>query len=133
MKRLIKRFVIVLALCLAVVGVMAAPAMASALKVPLNPIGTDPGGGFVIFNDTSGPDNLQIQMSLKGALPNSTYEVYVNTGGSDFLAGTVTTNPQGNANFHFSGSWTGPASTVGLGLQRPHGVWQFGTGPQPYP
>lgn len=122
-----KRLLIVLALCLVVVGIVAAPVLAKAEKVSLNPIGTDPGSGYVVFNDTSGPDNVQIEMSLKGALANTSYDVYVHIGAPDTYVATITTNAQGNANFHYSTSVAPGDQQVGLGLKRA-GVWQFGTG-----
>ena len=116
-------------ICLAaVVLCVAGVALAKAVKVELNPIGDDPGGGFVIFNDTSGPENVQVQMSLKGALPKTDYDVIVHVGGPDTYVATITTNAKGNANFHYSGSADPvPGNWVGLGLKRA-GEWQFGTG-----
>ncbi len=116
-------------ICLtAVVLCLGGITLAKALKVKLNPIGTDPGGGFVIFNDTSGgPYNVQIQMSLKGALPNTNYVVFVHIGAPDKNVATVTTNAKGNANFHYSSSVASGDQQVGLGLKR-EGEWQFGTG-----
>lgn len=115
-------------ICLAtVVLCVAGIALAKAAKVELNQIGVDPGGGFVIFNDTSGPENVQIQMSLKGALPKTDYDVIVHIGAPDVYVATVTTNAKGNANFHYSASVASGEQQVGLGLKR-GGVWQFGTG-----
>ena len=118
-----------LLICLAaVVLCVAGVALAKAVKVDLNPIGVDPGGGFVVFNNTSGPENVQVQMSLKGALPNTDYDVIVHVGGPDTYVATITTNAKGNANFHYSGSADPvPGNWVGLGLKR-EGAWQFGTG-----
>jgi len=117
-----------LLICLAaVVLCVAGIALAKAVKVDLNPIGVDPGGGFVVFNNTSGPENVQVQMSLKGALPNTDYDVIVHVGGPDTHVATITTNAKGNANFHYSGSADPvPGNWVGLGLKREG--WQFGTG-----
>ena len=113
-------------ICLtAVVLCLGGIALAKAVKVELNPISVDPGCGFVIFNNTSGPENVQIQMSLKGALPKTDYDVIVHINGSDTYVATVTTNAKGNANFHYSYSRTG--KHVGLGLKR-EGAWRFGTG-----
>jgi hypothetical protein len=116
-------------ICLtAVVLCLGGITLAKALKVKLNPIGTDPGGGFVIFNDTSGgPYNVQIQMSLKGAKPNTNYDVIVHIGAPDTHVATVTTNAKGNANLHYSSSVASGDQQVGLGLKR-EGEWQFGTG-----
>jgi len=118
-----------LLICLAaVVLCVAGIALAKAVKADLNPIGADPGGGFVVFNNTSGPENVQVQMSLKGALPNTDYDVIVHVGGSDTYVATITTNAKGNANFHYSGSADPvPENWVGLGLKR-EGAWQFGVG-----
>ncbi len=119
----------VLMTCLAaVVLCVAGIALAKAVKVDLNPIGVDSGGGFVVFNNTSGPENVQVQMSLKGALPNTDYDVFVHIDGPDTYVATITTNAMGNANFHYSGSADPvPGNWVGLGLKR-EGAWQFGTG-----
>jgi len=115
-------------ICLAaVVLCVAGIALAKAVKVELNQIGSDPGGGFVIFNNTSGPENVQIQMSLKGALPKTDYDVIVHIGAPDAYVATVTTNAKGNANFHYGGSVASGDQKVGLGLKR-DGDWQFGTG-----
>ena len=123
-----KKLLIALAICLVVVGIMGGPVLAKAQKVPLNPIGTDSGGGFVVFNDTSGPNNVQLQMSLKGAEPEAVYDVIVHMNGKDTFVGTVTTNKKGNANFHWSWSEAGSGTRrLGLGLKR-EGQWQFGTG-----
>ena len=127
-----KKIAVALALGAIVVGTMTVPALAAAQKVPLNPIGSDPGGGFVVFNDTSGPDNLQVQLSLKGAMSNATYDVIVRVSGVDVLVGTITTNKKGNANFHWSGSTAPGVGSTGLGLKRA-GVWQFGTGGVDHP
>jgi len=117
-----------LLICLAaVVLCVAGVALAKAVKAELNSIGVDPGGGFVIFNDTSGPENVQIQMSLKGALPKADYDVIVHIGAPDAYVATVTTNVKGNANFHYSASVASGEQQVGLGLKR-EGAWQFGTG-----
>ena len=122
-----KKTAIAMVICLVVLVMAAAPVMAAAQKVDLNQIGTDPGCGFVIFNDTSGPDNVQIQMSLKGALPKTNYDVIVHIGAPDTYVATVTTNVKGNVNFHYSASVASGDQQVGLGLKRA-GAWQFGTG-----
>ena len=125
-------FICLTAVVLCVGGV----ALAKAVKVDLNPIShintatveQDPGSGFVVFNDASGPENVQVQMSLKGALPKTNYDVIVHVGGPDTYVATITTNAKGNANFHYSGSADPtPGNWVGLGLKR-EGAWQFGTG-----
>jgi hypothetical protein len=124
MKRKKMLFICLTAVVLCLGGI----ALAKAVKAELNPIGIDPGCGFVIFNDTSGPENVQVQMSLKGALPCTEYDVIVHVGGPDTYVATITTNAKGNANFHYSGSADPvPGNWVGLGLKR-EGAWQFGTG-----
>lgn len=130
-----KKVLRVLIIALALVGVLVIPALAAkggqgkgAQKVTLIPYpgGTDPGGGFVIFNDTSGPDNVQTQMSLKGAPANTVYDVWVMINDVITHVGTVTTNPKGNANFHCSYSEAGSGvQKLGLALWR--GGWQFHT------
>ncbi len=123
MKRKKLLFICLIAVTLCVGGI----ALAKAIKVGLVPIGSDPGGGFVIFNNTSGPENVQVQMSLKGALPLTDYDVIVHLGAPDTYVATVTTNIRGNVNFHYSASVASGEQEVGLGLKR-DGMWQFGTG-----
>ena len=123
-----KKLTIAVVLSLVLITVGSGVALAKAQKVSLTPIGSDSGSGFVVFNDTSGPDNVQLEMSLKGALANTTYDVIVHMNGADAPVGTVTTNTKGNANFHWSWSEAGSGNRrLGLGLKR-EGVWQFGTG-----
>lgn len=120
----------VIAIALAVVLLLtvgSGVALAKAQKLDLNEIGTDSGSGFVIFNDNSGPNNVNIQMSLKRAEPNTEYDVYVHVGAPDAYVATVKTNRKGNVNFHYSGSVASGDQLVGLGLKRA-GEWQFGTG-----
>jgi hypothetical protein len=118
-----KKLAIVLALCLMMFVVTAVPVLAAAQKVdlvlcPINyPTGGDvgalngtappPGGGFVVFNNSAGTNhNLEVTVSLKGVMPNTAYDIYLFTDNAWYAgakAGTVTTNGQGNANFHMNG------------------------------
>jgi len=120
-----KKLIIALALCLAMLGVMAGPVLAAAQKVnlvlcPINyPSGSGitaqnggapppaPGGGFVVFNNSAGSNhNLEVTVSLKDVEPNTSYDIYVFVDGAWYAgakAGTTTTNPSGNANFHING------------------------------
>ena len=127
-----KKLIAIMVVAIMVPILVASPAFAKAQKADLNQIGSDPGSGFVVFNDTSGPNNVQLQMSLKGALPDTVYDVIVHMNGSDTPVGTITTNSAGNANFHLSWSEDSPGvRRMGLGLKR-SGVWQFGTGGVPH-
>ncbi len=98
-----------------ILGLTVALALAAAQKVtlvpcPVNfPAGTEPppGGGFVIFNNPRGADHdLDVTVSLKAVEPNTSYNIYVFVDGAQLngaKAGTVDTNPRGNANFHLNG------------------------------
>ena len=110
-----KKIAIALALCLVMVGIMAAPVFAAAQKVDLVSVSDDPGRGFVIANACQGPLTLDLysgnyyhgasdmQLSLKGAKPNADYDVFMMI---SLLPGvwvpitTITTSEQGNANLH---------------------------------
>lgn len=76
---------------------------------PINyPVGSTvpPGGGFVIFNNPADAEhNLEMVVSMKGAEPNKAYDIYlfVDQGINGKKLGTITTNRQGNANFHTQG------------------------------
>jgi hypothetical protein len=86
-----------------VVGLVATPAFAKAEKVDLVPIAGLPGGGAVVLNNSSGRNNLEVTVQLKGAPADFTYAVYVFVDGAwigGAPAGTMTTNGLGNATFH---------------------------------
>ena len=97
-----RRFLSALALGLLVVGLAATPAVARAEKVDLAPVAGVPGGGAVIFNNSSGPNNLELTVQLKAVLPSFTYDVYLFVDGAYGAGpvGTITTNGVGNATFH---------------------------------
>jgi hypothetical protein len=107
-----KRRIALLVLCLSVVAALAVPVIAAAQKTalvpcPLNypdPASAPPGGGFVIFNNSAGPDNLEMTLALKGVMPDTAYDIYlgVDVWGTPGKIGTVTTNKQGNATFHLN-------------------------------
>jgi len=96
-----KKILIALALCLVVVGIMAVPALAAAQKVELTPYSgqADPGTGFVVLNNSTG--GAELTVSLKGAVADAEYTVLANVDSAGWISiGTMTTNGQGNANFH---------------------------------
>ena len=105
-----RRLVSALTLGMLVAGLMAAPVLAKAEKVdligcPIN--GITGGGGAVVFNNSSGPNNLKVTVQLKNVTPDTVYDVYVFVDGGWYggaLAGTVTTNGVGNATFHMNGA-----------------------------
>jgi hypothetical protein len=107
-----KKTMIAVVLSLALVALVAAPLMAAAQKANLvpcpinypNPAALPPGGGFVVFNNSAGPNNLEMTVALKGVMPNTEYDIYlgVDVWGTPGKVGTVTTNAQGNANFHLN-------------------------------
>jgi hypothetical protein len=107
---------------LLMVTVLVAPALGAAQKVALEPAVAfpgNPGGGFVVFNNSAGPENLHFTVALKGVLPDTAYDIYhyVDTCGltsGQTPDGTVTTNSQGNATLHVNTSV--PAGTHQLGI-----------------
>jgi len=111
-----RKTILEVAVVLAVVALIAVPVMAAAQKANLIPcvvtypdgVTPPPGGGFVIFNNTSGPNNLVMTLALKGVQPNTEYDIYLGVDswglvpGDVVKVGTVKTNRQGNANFHLN-------------------------------
>lgn len=101
-----KKLITASALCLLMVAIIAVPALAAAQKVDLAPAPVLPpnsGGGFVVFNNSAGPNNLEVTVALKGVAAGATYDIFLFVDGAWYNAapiGTVTTNKQGNANFH---------------------------------
>ena len=128
-----KKILIALALCLVAVGLIVSPAMAAAQKVDLAPIAGLNGGGFVIFNNSSGPNNLEVTVSLKGAAAN-TYGVFLFVDGVWYggaPVGAITPNKQGNANFHINVA-VAPGThllAVDVALPLPSGADQYLTSP----
>ena len=109
-----KKTIIEVALVLAIVALVAIPVMAAAQKVSLvacprnypDTVTPPPGGGFVIFNNTSGRNNLILTLALKGVEPDTAYDIYlgVDVWGTPGKVGTITTDAEGNANFHLNTS-----------------------------
>lgn len=100
-----RRTTIAVVLSLVVVAMIAVPVMAAAQKLGLTPIAGLSGSGFVVINSSSGPNNMELTVSLKGAPANTTYEVWLEVDGQPTLGpavGTFTTNKQGNGNFHIN-------------------------------
>ena len=109
----IKRTIATGAMTAALFASMAAAVFAGAGKAPLynapgnftcptgaQPAVGDPTFGFVVLN-TTGNGWLIANVALKGATPDSTYDIYVNQdpGGCPTVAvDTLTTNGQGNGN-----------------------------------
>jgi hypothetical protein len=102
-----KRVLFALVLCIALVGIVAIPIFAdAAVKLELAPIVGLSGSGFVVFNNSSGPNNnMELTVSLKGAAADTTYEVWLEKNGQPAFGppvGTFTTNGKGNGNFHIN-------------------------------
>ncbi len=100
-----KKLLIALALCLLMVGLMVSPALAATQKVPLiNDSGNpNPGTGYATFITNQGDNELVVNVTLKRALPNTTYSVilsYKLVDSSDWLTYetiySFKTNGQGN-------------------------------------
>jgi len=112
-----KKAMLLTAVAALLVTLVAVPVvMAAAQKVNLVPCPSNypgpgpepkpfpPGGGFVVFNNSAGPNNLVMTVALKGVLPKTAYDIYlgVDSWGTPGKVGTVKTNGQGNANFHLN-------------------------------
>ncbi len=99
-----KKILIAIVLCLSLVALMVSPVMAAANKLDLIAKDGLTGGGFVIVNNSAGPNNLEVTVSLKGAEA-GTYSVFLFVDGvwySGAPVGDITPNAQGNANFHIN-------------------------------
>jgi hypothetical protein len=105
----VKKIIIALMICIAVLGIITAPAIAAAGKADLVAQGSEPGGGFIIVNVTSSPGpagcsaKLEGTISLKGAYSNTTYDVQVPFWSSYIDLGTLTTDKAGYATMHSFG------------------------------
>jgi hypothetical protein len=66
---------------------------------PVTPSAGTKSFGFAILN-TTGHGRVNVEVSLKGAAPNSTYSVYLDQAGTCSLAFTLHTNSRGNGNRH---------------------------------
>jgi hypothetical protein len=98
------------------VTVLATPVLGAAQKVALVPCAAEltsgctanseplGGGGFVVFNNSAGENNLQLTVALKKVTPETAYDIYlfVNQTASGTKLGTVMTNEVGNATFHLN-------------------------------
>ena len=91
------------------------------------------GGGFVVFNNSAGPNNLELTVALKGAPADATYDIYLFVDGAWYNGapvGTVTTNKQGNANFHINVALTSGTQALAVDVALPvSGSDQFLTNP----
>lgn len=68
---------------------------------PVSPSAGTPSFGFAILN-TTGHGRVNVEVSLKGAAPNSTYSVYLDQAGACSPAFTLHTNSRGNGNRHLN-------------------------------
>ncbi len=122
-----KRLVFAVALCLVLVALSAVPVFADAggvpnggsLKLPLAPAtwnGVTSGGGFAIINNGAGQcHNLELVVSIKGATPDFTYNVWLENGSSPIgIVGELTTNKAGNGTFTYVGSMTPGEYNLGV-------------------
>jgi len=100
----VKKVLISLVLGLAMVALGTAPALAEAHSVPLaNGDSAFPGGGSVVFNGPAGNNQFDFELALKGAEPETAYDVYLDIpslGVFGWSLGTITTSAAGNANLH---------------------------------
>jgi len=103
-----RRLASALVLGMLVGGLVATPVLAKADKVDLTLAAAFPdlpGGGAVIFNNSSGPNNLKVTVQLKKVTPDFTFDVYLFVDGAWYggaPVGTITTNGVGNATFHMN-------------------------------
>ena len=109
---------------------VASPVFAKAQKVdlsadPRNPDFTDRAGeGFVVFNNSSGENNLEVTVSLKNAdvdaLGVTELDVYLYVKpGPSVKIGTITLNNKGNGNFHANCSVPSEDQELALVLTKP--------------
>jgi hypothetical protein len=112
-----KKILFALALGLILVATMAVPATAAAQKLALAPIAGLTGSGFAVINSSSGPNNFELTVSLKGAAPNTNFEVYLELGSTPIgVVGTFTTNKAGNGNFHINMAMVPGTYNLGIDL-----------------
>jgi hypothetical protein len=111
-----KRLAVVLGTCLLMVTVLATPVLGAAQKVALVPCASElasgcapnseplGGGGFVVFNNSAGENNLVLTVALKKVTPETAYDIYlfVDQTATGTKLGTVMTNEVGNATFHMN-------------------------------
>jgi len=103
-----RRLASALALGMLVAGLVAAPVLAKADKVDMPPVSWVaglPGDGAVIFNNSSGPNNLEVTVQLKGVKADFAYDVFLFVDNAWYGAApvaTITTNGAGNATFHMN-------------------------------
>lgn len=111
-----RKLVIGVALCLAIVGLLAGPLLAQgaglgAVKLPLyvldsSQLWDDPCGGWgpqvgwAAISTTNANGKLIVKPHLDNGRPNTTFDIYVKINGPDYIGpvGQLTTNHQGKAN-----------------------------------
>jgi hypothetical protein len=125
-----KRLAIALGTGLLMVTVLVAPALGAAQKVEMVPCPTElssgchdaagPGGGFVVFNNSGGPNNLHVTVALKGVTPETAYDIwlFVDQTATGAKLGTVTTNEVGNATFHVNTAVVRGEHDLGIDVTR---------------
>jgi hypothetical protein len=125
-----KKILIALALCLVVVGLMAAPVLAATQKVPMytygNPAYPRP-GCYATFITNQGDNTLTILATVKGALPKAKYEVLLVVDGYSYSFGNITTSSKGtwggqNQQSEFEKVLPAGTYNVTLGLLNPSDV-----------
>jgi len=109
-----KKLGIVTLVLVLLLGLGAMSAYAKAQKVDLEPYTANPqyaeltGGGFVIFNNSSDPNNLEVTISVKKAdtsISGTELDVWLYVGGVLHQKYTgMTLNAKGNGNFHINTS-----------------------------
>ena len=109
---------IIFAVVLGVVAVvmLGVPVLAAAQRLPLEQrCGNTSGGGSVVLYDSKAPNSVEMELILRGALPNQGYDVICRTWLPDYsnysetTVGTVYTNKGGAA----IGSYTLSVATPG--------------------
>jgi hypothetical protein len=121
----VKRLASALVLGLLVLALAGTPALASAHKVNLAPSaenGVTTGMATAIFNNSSGVKNLQVTVQVKGANADFTYAMYLFVDGAWYHGapvGTVMTDGDGNATFHFNGAVAAGSHLVGMDVAIP--------------
>jgi hypothetical protein len=111
-----KKVIFAVALCVAAVAMLGGPALAAGQRLPLElRCGNTSGGGSVVLHDSKAPNSMEMELVLRGALPNQGYDVICRTWLPDYsnysetTVGTVYTNNGGAAR----GSYTLSVATPG--------------------
>ncbi len=101
-----KKILIALVLCLAMVSLIATPAFAATQKRDLVQNSTGYAVGYATFITNEGDNALVVKITLKGALQKAKYDVYLDIGG-DLIEPFDPSNKIGSLITNSRGNWGG--------------------------